>query len=84
MSGDAPHLEPHDKDFKGFLRVLDRSHLLMGTQWIMNSSPWNYKGQETGYVVLGGGMKAKQLCSVVYFQGKECVSVPLVCHRSHM
>lgn len=56
----------------------------MGTQWIMNSSPWNYKGQETGYVVLGGGMKAKQLCSVVYFQGKECVSVPLVCHRSHM
>jgi len=84
MSGDAPHLKPWDKDFKGFLRVLDRSHLLLGTQWIMNSRPWNYKGQETGSLVMGGEIKGKWLCSVVSFQGKECMSVSLVCNLSHM
>uniref|UniRef100_A0A452RJ36 Regulator of G protein signaling 7 n=1 Tax=Ursus americanus TaxID=9643 RepID=A0A452RJ36_URSAM len=67
-SGDVPHLKPHDKDFKGFLRVLDGTHQLLGTQRITNSRHWSYKRHETGHLVMGGGIKRKWLCSVVYFQ----------------
>lgn len=82
MGGGKVPLTSSDRDIKG---LLDRSHLLLETQWTMNfqALQWKYNKQEMGCLVMYGraGRDVAVFCGLG--SGKQCMNVPLSHGLSH-